>query len=102
MDVSEAYDLALAVCRQASDNDKKYVAIQRHKVDGFRLVATNCPTGQSCYSFGMGAIDWASNVLYRLARVGPVDFTSDNVDEYFDWLETTGYGRIQDLVEATR
>jgi len=102
MDVSTAYDLALAACRRASDNDKKYVAIQRHKADGFRLVATSSPTNQSCYSFDMGPVEWASNVLYRLAAVGPVDFTQDDVDKYFDWLEATGYGRIQDWVEATR
>ena len=84
MDVHQAYLSALIVCKRARDQGKQYIAFQRRKQGGFRLVASR--EKAASYDFGFGVIEWAQNLLYRLVDECLVDFTYDDIDAYLDKL----------------
>jgi len=91
MTVHEAYIKALEACKRAQKQGKSHIAIQATK-DGLRLIAvhTGC-FGTLCPDVGSGVVVWAQNILYRLCSEHVVDFTSDDVDTYFDRLGEVGY-----------
>lgn len=77
-------------CKKAKQKGKSYINIQFTKDRGYRLVASNRQSRESCSWFdGFSSADWASNVMYRLADLAFID--RRQLDAMFDELERTGY-----------
>ena len=91
--VHQAYLDALMACKRARDQGKRYIAFQRRKQGGFRLVASR--EKAASYDFGFGTTEWAQNLLYRLVDECLVDFTYDDIDAYLAKLnEVTAAGAV--------
>jgi len=80
--VHQAYLDALKACKRARDHGKRYIAFQKSRQGGFRLVASRSDNGATCYDFGLGTTEWAQNLLYRLVDECLADFTYDDIDAY--------------------
>ena len=78
--VHQAYLDALKACKRARDQGKRYIAFQKLKQGGYRLIASR--EKASCYDFGFGTTEWAQNLLYRLVDECLADFTYDDIDAY--------------------
>ena len=93
--LQEAHSLyckAYKICQRATGEGKDYIGFRRWK-DSFRLIVSydHC-NGMSSARMGLSITDWAENVLYRLQECG---FVYDlPLDEYFEKLHETGYGRV--------
>jgi len=70
----------LKACKRARDQGKRYIAFQKLKQGGYRLIASR--EKASCYDFGFGTTEWAQNLLYRLVDECLADFTYDDIDAY--------------------
>ena len=80
MDVHQAYLSALIVCKRARDQGKQYIAFQKLKQGGYRLMTSR--EEAASYGFGFGTTEWAQNLLYRLVDECLADFTYDDIDAY--------------------
>ena len=92
--VHELYCKAYETCQRARDAGKQHIALQATRRGEFRLAAVGpAYDGTTCYRFpNMQLPDWASNVVYRLVAECLVpDLSSDDIDAYFDKLNTVGY-----------
>ena len=78
--VHQAYLGALMACKRARDQGKQYIAFQKLKQGGYRLMTSR--EEAASYGFGFGTTEWAQNLLYRLVDECLADFTYDDIDAY--------------------
>ena len=80
--VHQAYLDALKACKRARDQGRQYIAFQKRRQGGYRLVVSQSKDGAACYDFGFGVTEWAQNLLYRLVDECLANFTYDDIDAY--------------------
>jgi len=88
-EIHQAYIKALAVCKRAIDNGKSHVSLQSTRDGGYRLAAVGLSySGNTSYRFDMLPTDWAQNVVYGLREACLLSVTVDDIDEYFNLLNS--------------